>query len=213
MRVFPWRPQAPLCAVLVATSLVGAPARAADGPLGIDHSWNYDNSGIWNRRYQKALQPATVALVVGGALWEGDDSRFGHTLWQSVDSIALGAISSESMKRIFSRSRPAQGDGPNRWFQGGGHRSFPSGEVMLATTAITPLVLEYGPENPAVWGLELLPAYVAVGRMKQRAHWQTDVLASFAIGTGLGFYAHSRPSAISVGVLPGGFTIGWKKSF
>ena len=28
---------------------------------------------------------------------------------------------------------------------------------MVITTAITPFVLEYGAEHPAVWALELLP--------------------------------------------------------
>jgi hypothetical protein len=46
-----------------------------------------------------------------------------------------------------------------------------------------------------------------------RAHWQSDVLASFLIGTGIGMYTHSRSSSLTVGVLPGGVTIGWKKSF
>jgi undecaprenyl-diphosphatase len=84
---------------------------------------------------------------------------------------------------------------------------------MVVTTAITPIVLEYGNEYPAVWALELLPAYDAVARVKVRAHWQSDVLASFVIGTAIGAYAHSRTSSISVGVLPRGVTVGWKKSF
>jgi undecaprenyl-diphosphatase len=198
-------------ALLVAAA--AAPASAAGGPLGIDHRWNLGDHGIWARGDQKALQFATPLVVVAGALWEGDDSRFGHTWWQSVDSLAFGVVASEAMKRVFARERPATTDDPNRWFQGGGHRSFPSGEVMEITTAITPFVLEYGAEHPAVWALELLPVYDGIARIKSRAHWQTDVLASFAIGTGLGYYAHSRTSALSVGILPHGFTIGWKKRF
>ena len=88
-----------------------------------------------------------------------------------------------------------------------------SGEVMEITTAVTPFILEYGAEHPAVYALELLPLYDAIARVKVRAHWQTDVLASFLIGTGIGYYAHTRSSSITVGVLPRGVTIGWKKSF
>ena len=164
-------------------------------------------------RNQLLLQDGAVLLVFAGALWEGDDTRLGHTFWQSVDSMALGAVTSEGMKYVFSRSRPAQTDDPNMWFQGHGNKSFPSGEVMAITTAITPFVLEYGSEHPAVWALEILPLYDAVARVKVQAHWQSDVLASFAIGTAIGAYAHSRTSAISVGILPGGVTVGWKKSF
>ena len=108
------------------------------------------------------------------------------------------------MKAVFTRARPNQGGNPDLWFQGKGNYSFPSGEVMEITTAITPYVLEYGAEHPAVWALELLPAYDAVARVRSQAHWQSDVLASFAIGTVLGYYAHSRTSSFTVGVLPHG---------
>lgn len=208
-----------LCARRILASvlflLLGFPAgsQAADGPVGIDHRLPYDNTGVWQRRNQLLLQDGAVLLVFAGALWEGDDTRLGHTFWQSVDSMALGAVTSEGMKYVFSRSRPAQTDDPNMWFQGHGNKSFPSGEVMAITTAITPFVLEYGSEHPAVWALEILPLYDAVARVKVQAHWQSDVLASFAIGTAIGAYAHSRTSAISVGILPGGVTVGWKKSF
>ena len=53
---------------------------------------------------------------------------------------------------------------------------------MLVTTAVTPFVLEYGAEHPAVYALELLPLYDGIARVKSQAHWQTDVLASLASG-------------------------------
>lgn len=192
---------------------VAPPAWAGGGPFGIDHRLNEDNSGIWKRRNQLVLQDATALVVVAGALWEGDDSRLGHTFWQSLDSVVLGAVTAQGMKYAFSRVRPADTDNPNQWFKGHGNKSFPSGEVMEITTAVTPFVLEYGAEHPAVWALELLPLYDAVSRVKVRAHWQSDVLASYAIGTAIGWYAHSRGSAISVGLLPRGVSVGWKKNF
>ena len=188
-------------------------ARAAGGPIGIDHRINDDHHGIWRRRNQLVLQDGTLLFVVAGALWEGDSTRLGHTFWQSVDSVVLGSVTAEGMKYVFSRSRPSQTDDPNQWFRGHGHKSFPSGEVMEITTAITPFVLEYGREHPAVWVLELLPLYDAIARVKVRAHWQSDVLASLVIGTAIGAYSHSRTSALSAGVLPHGVTVGWKKSF
>lgn len=196
-----------------ALGMVGLPAQAAGGPFGIDHSVNLDNRGLWKRHDQIALEYGTALVVVAGALWEGDDARLGHTFWQSVDAVALGSLTSESMKYAFSRARPSQTDNPNQWFQGRGHQSFPSGEVMEITTAITPFVLEYGGEHPAVWALEALPVYDAIARVKARAHWQSDVLASFVIGSALGAYAHARPTSLSVGLLPHGLTVGWKKSF
>ena len=203
------------CVVAVASAhlFVAAPAAAAGGPLGIDHRLNYDDSGIWKRSNQRVLQDATFLIVVAGALWEGSDSRLGATFWRSLDAMALGTVTAEGMKIAFSRTRPRENDNSNRWFQGRRNKSFPSGEVMEITTAVTPFILKYGSEHPAVWALELLPLYDAVARVKVRAHWQSDVLASFAIGTALGAYAHSRSSSLTVGVLPRGLTIGWKKSF
>jgi undecaprenyl-diphosphatase len=199
---------------LETTLVVSSGAAHADGgPLGIDHRVAAQNSGIWKRSNQDFLRDVTPLVVAGGALWLGDGSRLGHTFWQSVDSLVIGTVASEGMKRTFGRIRPSETDDPNRWFKGSDHRSFPSGEVIEITTAVTPFVLEYGREYPAVYALELLPVYDAIARVKVRAHWQSDVLASLLIGTGIGYYAHERSSAISVGVLPHGFTIGWSKRF
>jgi len=188
-------------------------ASAGGGPLGIDHKLTYDNSGIWKRSNQLALEDLTIAAVLGGSLWEGGESRLGNEFWRSLDSSALGAVASTAMKEIFTRERPTQTDDPNKWFQGKGHYSFPSGEVTLISSAITPFVLEYGPEQPAVYALELLPIYDAVARMKVQAHWQTDVFAGWVIGTASGYYAQHRDSPFFLDLLPGGFEVGLKTRF
>ena len=41
------------------------------------------------------------------------------------------------------------------WFKGGGHYSFPSGEVTLVASTVAPFVFEYGRDHPMVYGLEL----------------------------------------------------------
>ena len=64
-----------------------------------------------------------------------------------------------------------------------------------------------------MWALELLPVYDAIARVRSSGHWQTDVLASLAIGTGISIYAHERKTALSVGVLLHGLTVGWKTRF
>jgi membrane-associated phospholipid phosphatase len=203
----------PIVLLLALSAAPDASSAADGGPLGIDHRVAVQNSGVWKRSNQVFLEDATLLVVAGGALWEGSDSRLGRSYWQAVDSVVLGAVTSEGMKRVFGRTRPAETDSPNQWFKGSHHRSFPSGEVMEVTTAVTPFVLEYGSDEPAVYALELLPLYDSIARVKVRAHWQSDVLASFAIGTAFGYYAHERPSALSVGMLPRGVTVGWKTSF
>jgi membrane-associated phospholipid phosphatase len=198
----------PLAAALALWVSSGAQAGGVDHAVGTG-----DATGIYQRKYQLALQDVVPLLVIGTALWEGDDSRLGHSAWQSTDSILLGEVTAAGMKLAFTRARPSQTTDSGRWFQGNGHYSFPSGEVMEITTAVTPFVLEYAGEHPAVWALELLPLYDAVARVRAQAHWQTDVLASLSIGSAIGYYAHSRPTSFTVGVLPRGMTIGWKKSF
>jgi undecaprenyl-diphosphatase len=76
-----------------------------------------------------------------------------------------------------------------------------------------PVRPEYGRDYPAVWGLEILPAYDAIARVKSRGHWQTDVLAGFAVGTGTGYWAHVRENPFILGLLPGGFYAGFKRQF
>lgn len=196
-------------ALCLSCLLLYAPCASA----GFDHLVEYDNSGIWKRSNQQALIYTLIGGEIAGAVWLGGEDRLGKTFWQAIDSSALGAVSSEAMKHIFTRARPDQTDDPNQWFQGHGHYSFPSGEVTAVTAIVTPFVLEYGHEQPAVYALELLPAYDAIARVKVHAHWQTDVLAGFALGTTTGYLAHSRDSPVILSVLPHGFMVGLHRQF
>ena len=143
---------------------------------------------------------ATRILLIGGevvgAIWEGGETRFGRTLWQSVDASAASGIVALAMKYAFSRVRPIDSNNdPNLWFKAHGNQSFPSGEVTAVSSIITPLVLEYGPEHPLTYALEVLPVYDGIARMKVQAHWQSDVLAGFALGTGTGWLIHRNPNS------------------
>jgi undecaprenyl-diphosphatase len=117
-------------------------AHAAGGPLDIDHRVGFDQSGIWARHDQLLLQDPTLATVVGGALWQGGDSRMGRTYWKALVASVLPAVSATVAKEVFTRARPGQTDDPNKWFQGSGRYSFPSGEVSFVSAAVTPFVLE-----------------------------------------------------------------------
>ncbi len=190
---------------------------AGGGPFGIDHEWAYDDSGIWKRRNQEFLEYGLIVGEVGGALWEGGETRFGRTLWQSIDASAASGIVALAMKYAFSRARPIDsgpGGNPNLWFQGHGNESFPSGEVTEVSSIVTPLVLEYGSDHPAVYALELLPVYDGIARMKVQAHWQSDVLAGFALGTGVGWLMHRNPNTPYIlSVMPHGIYVGISKKF
>jgi membrane-associated phospholipid phosphatase len=190
-----------------------ATVQAAGGPLRIDHRLHYDDHGVWDRDVQKALIVTLVGGEIAGALWEGGETRIGHTLWQSIDASGGAVLSSELLKHVFTRERPTDTDDPDRWFEGGGNDSFPSNEVSIVTSVVTPFVLEYRRDHPAVYALELLPLYDAVARMKVQEHWQTDVLAGFALGTAWGYLAHRRDTPFLLDLLPHGFMLGFHQRF
>lgn len=186
---------------------------AAGGPLGMDHRVHYDNSGIWKRGNQNALMYGTIATVGIGALAFGSEDKLGNTFWRSVDAMVISSAGAEVLKHTFQRERPSQTDNPDRFFRGWHAQSFPSGEVTAITAAVTPFIVAYGNDHPAVYALALLPAYDAVARVKTRGHWQSDVLAGAAIGAGVGLWAAHRQSPLIVSWLPGGFQVGFVHHF
>ena len=193
--------------------VVASCAKAGGGFLGIDHEWGLDQSGIWGRKYQQGLEYGVVAFEVGGALWLGNDNEFGHVLWQTLDASVVSGIAAEGLKRAFSRARPGQGNNPDKWFQGSCCESFPSGEVTLQASFVTPIIAHYAKDDPWIWGLEALPIYDSIGRLKSQAHWQTDVIAGWALGSAVGYWSATRQTPLSVQILPRGFSIGFSKRF
>jgi hypothetical protein len=188
-------------------------AAAGGGPLGIDHEVGFDQSGIWARKYQTGLEFGVIAVEVGGALWLGNDDKLGHTFWQTIDASVIAGAAATVLKKTTGRARPDQGNDPNRWFRGSCCESFPSGEVTLQASFVTPFIVDYAGEHPWVWALELLPIYDATARLKSHAHWQTDVIAGWALGTGVGYWSAKRQIPLSVQILPGGFSVGLSKRF
>jgi undecaprenyl-diphosphatase len=180
---------------------------------GIDHEFSLDQSGIWARKYQTGLEYGVIAVEISGALWFGNDDELGHTMWQTLDSSIISGLAADVMKRAFGRARPEQGNNPNAWFKGSCCQSFPSGEVTLQASFVTPLIVHYARENPWIWGLEVLPVYDAFARLKSQAHWQTDVIAGWALGTGVGYWTSTWKTPLTVRVLPGGLSIGLSKRF
>lgn len=188
-------------------------ATAGGGPLSIDSELPLDTHGIWARRYQTGIENGVIVIEVAGALWFGNDDKLGHTFWQDIDSTVLSGVAAQLLKYAVGRPRPYQGDGPNTFFKGSHYQSFPSGEVTLQAAFVTPLIVNYYRDDPWVWALEALPAYDAMARLKSRAHWQTDVIAGGLLGTGFGYWATTRATPLSVQILPGGLSIGFRTRF
>jgi len=201
--------------LVVMLLLAPLPALAGCPPFDwIDHVVTYDDSGIWKRDYQKDLAAGAALTVIGGALFTDNNSRIGRTFDQTFDSMILTAGTTTAMKYVFSRERPSQNADPCDFFDGSGHQSFPSGEVAEISSIVTPFILEYGHDHPAVYALAVLPVYDAIARVKVHGHWQSDVLVGAGIGVAWGFYAHHRKTPLILGLLPdGGVMLGYHKEF
>lgn len=205
---------------IVASSVSVIALLASADALGQHCFWShfdrevpYSNSGIWSpNSYRSVMNALSVAQIAGG-LWEGADSRFGRTEWQGMDSQLIAAVASDLGKEAFKRRRPADGNDPCLWFQGGSNYSFPSGEAASAAALVTPYILEYGRDYPAAYALLAVPLYTGIGRIKNRAHWQSDVVAGWVVGGISGWYSSGRETPILVSILPRGFTVGFRKSF
>lgn len=206
-------------ALLIAVcTLAPLQVAVAGGPFLIDHEVRLDNKGIWRRHNQLVLEYGTIATVVGGSFLLGNQSKLGDTFWRSLDALAFGSAVSQVAKWTFSRERPDATTDPGKFFQYqdfGQNKveSFPSGEVTAIAAAVTPFIYEYHQEQPAVYALELLPLYDAIGRVKAHGHWQSDVLAGWALGTAAGIWAARRKSPLILSWLPGGFEVGFIHRF
>jgi undecaprenyl-diphosphatase len=138
----------------------------------------------------------------------------GRTFWQTIDASLVSEAGAEVGKRVFGRRRPSQTDDPNDWFNHGSCcHSFPSGEVALQAAFVTPFIVDHAQAHPWVWALEALPAYDAVARVKSGSHWQTDVLAGWALGTAVGYWTARRDNPFFLQVLPHSVTAGVQMRF
>ena len=208
-----WKSSVRTAFALLAVLLSVEAAAQNCGWSRIDHKVGYDASGAWNPNAYRGIVNALTVAQIGGAVWEGSESRFGKTMWQGIDSEIISGVAAEVGKRIFTRVRPNTEDNPCLWFQGGHNYSFPSGEAAVAAGLVTPYIFEYHDEYPATYALLLLPLYVGVGRIKNQEHWQTDVIGGWAVGGLSGWYAHSRDTPILIQLLPHGVEVGLKVKF
>lgn len=210
-------------AVLLLALLLGAPSPSfaqgcsGDGKGGgifkLDRCDENEATGIRSRKTQKLLDNLVIGGSLGVALWEGTDTRLGKTSWQAVDSMATAAVTTEVMKRVFQRPRPAQSDDPNVWFQGRGKYSFPSGETAMMAAFVTPVILQYREDYPAVWALGILPVYMGDARMAAEGHWLSDVLVGGAVGVITGRLAAGRDTPLVLSFTKDGTFFGLKHRF
>ena len=193
-----------VCAVVLAS-----PARADN----IDHVVPLDNTGIWNPNVYRTLMAVLNVGQIGLAVYEGGYDRLGNTAWRGIDSEIISGIATEAIKATFKRERPDVNPNPNSWGQCPSNCSFTSGEAAQAAALVTPYMIEYGKDYPAVYLLSILPLYIGVARVKNQAHWQTDVIGGWAVGGLSGWYAWQRDQPLLLQLMPHGIFVGLKKSF
>ena len=85
--------------------------------------------------------------------------------------------------------------------------------MTLQASFVTPIILRYAHDDPWIWALEALPVYDGLARLKHQDHWQSDVLAGWALGTATGYWASRREIPVSVQILPHGLTVGIWRSY
>ena len=97
-----------LVVAALAPLLAALPAAAQNcGWSRVDHLVSYDASGVWNPNVYRGIVGALTIAQVGGALWEGSESRFGKTMWQGIDSEIIGERRRGSGE-VHLHARPAE---------------------------------------------------------------------------------------------------------
>jgi len=161
----------------------------------LDKKYDYDDNPFWESHYD--VPKYMGGLVVAGAIIEGSDSRFGKTLFKSIDSFIISSIIVQGIKRATGRVRPRSAKSSSEWFNyESTNLSFPSGHVSSVTSMVVPIILEYSKDKPWVHGLWFFPIQQMVGRVKLQAHWSSDVLVGFALGLASGYFTHKNDSLI-----------------
>ena len=67
--------------------------------------------------------------------------------------------------------------------------------------------------RPCLALIATLFTQIASARVKVQAHWQTDVLAGFALGFGAGYLAHEQDSPWILSAMPHGVQVGFHTQF
>jgi len=144
--------------------------------------------------------PVLLAGAAGAAVAFGD-SRMQNIGIISLQSIAGAAGVSMATKRIGGRARPDEELGT---FSRSGKRSdasFPSNHAAVAFAAVTPFAQEY--DAPWLYGLA---AVGSMGRVADRKHWVSDVVAGGVVGYAIGSWlwqAQRDDSKSSFAIAPG----------
>ena len=134
-----------------------------------------------------------VMIAVLGFLYWSYDKKFGKFVGLNI---LVGTVANPMLKNLAFRRRPyfdhpsikilkpvdASADIYNIAEQG---YSFPSGHTTNSTVTYSSLAM-YKKDNKVLWGIAVvLPFFVGLSRVMLGAHYVTDVLCGWVVGTGL----------------------------
>jgi hypothetical protein len=180
----------------------------------LDTKYPKDDNILWSSHY---YVPHTLGYsLILYSLLEGfdlsDNNRFHKTSSYAMSSLLLSSAVTEVIKQSTGRKRPRYTDSPDDWFYFG-NKSFPSGHVASVTSMVVPYILEYHKDYPAVYLLALLPFHQMIGRIKEQAHWSSDVIAGLVIGTLVASYNYNTKAQWFVNITGNKKFIGFRYRF
>lgn len=148
--------------------------------------WAERNQNSRMNTVGKAASAIPFALAAGtGILWWGAAGDLAsETAWSSIKATAITLGLETLSKYATGRSRPEDNLGPAH-FTGFGKKSanssFPSIHMGTALALVTPFAQQYD----APW-LYAIAGATSFGRVQQRQHFVSDVVAGSLIGYGIG---------------------------
>lgn len=156
--------------------------------------------------HAKVVRPA-LGVVFLGSLMSGD-RRLQDASYTALEAVILANFVTNSLKSLFGRARPWQGEGSDSFRVFSGNRSMPSGHATTAFASLTPFALYYG--GVAGGGLFVLATTTAFSRIATNAHWFSDVVAGSLIGFSTGWFLtrrHARQTRVTLQPGPGSLTL------
>jgi membrane-associated phospholipid phosphatase len=161
------------------------------------------------------VMPVALAGAAGAAIAFGDE-RLQNIGIISLQAVAASVAISVGTKYVVGRARPGEELGP--WSQVGsqGKRSdasFPSGHAAVAFAAVTPFAQEY--DAPWLYGVAALGA---AGRVANRQHFVSDVVAGSVVGYVMGSWLwqsqrDQKRSSFSIMPSPKQISVAWQTTY
>ena len=159
--------------------------------------------------------PIALVATSGIAAAFGDD-RMQNTGIISLQAVGASLGVSLLGKYAVGRARPEENRGPWHTVGEGKKRSdasFPSGHSAVAFAAVTPFAQEY--DAPWLYGVA---AVSSMGRMANRKHWVSDVLAGGFVGYAIGSVLWKGQRDISgskLSIMPGAkeISVAWQTRY